>query len=195
MGEKLYEKIFHKGDKGKNQKPKNLIGILISIAIIGICLVVLSPKTSIPKMDTSKVVEANTHQATNSLSYEEKLERRLINILKKMEGVGQVQVMVTTNEDEEKVLAEETVERTEKINEKSGEQAARVVDNQDKTNKILIQGVNTPFVVKKIKPDIIGVLVLAEGAEDSTVKAAITEAVAALLDVPVHKVCVFKKGL
>ena len=48
-------------------------------------------------------------------------------------------------------------------------------------------------VVKENKPEIKGVLILAEGADDSTVRSEITEAVSRVLEVPVHKISVLKK--
>ena len=61
------------------------------------------------------------------------------------------------------------------------------------TNDVVLQNGNTPYIVKEYAPEIRGVFILAEGADDSAVKNQITEAVSKLLDVPVHKISVEKK--
>ena len=50
----------------------------------------------------------------------------------------------------------------------------------------------TPFIIKENKPQVEGVLVLAEGADDVNIKNAIIQSVSSLLDVPVHKIAVYK---
>ena len=49
------------------------------------------------------------------------------------------------------------------------------------------------MVVKEVYPQVKGVIVTAQGAGNSAVRAAISEAVSASLDVPVHRICIFKK--
>ena len=110
-----------------------------------------------------------------------------------MEGVGQVSVMVTTYSDEEKVLAEDKNESSQQTDEKDQAGGTRSSQNISSNHQVVLQSGNTPYVIKENKPEIKGVLILAEGADDSVVRSEITEAVASLLDVPVHKVSVLKK--
>ena len=110
-----------------------------------------------------------------------------------MEGVGQVNVMLTAFSNEEKVLAEEKTEDYEHQEEKDEAGGARTSERNSSHNKVVLQSGNTPFIIKENKPRIEGVLVLAEGADNGEVKVRIIEAVSRLLNVPVHKVSVFKK--
>ena len=55
-------------------------------------------------------------------------------------------------------------------------------------------GSGSPYVVQERVPEVVGVLVLAEGAEKATVKTEITEAVQALFPLEVHKIRVLKRG-
>lgn len=51
-----------------------------------------------------------------------------------------------------------------------------------------------PIVLKKLKPQVRGVLVVAKGAENLKVKAAMIEAIQRVLDVPMHRISVMPKG-
>ena len=51
-----------------------------------------------------------------------------------------------------------------------------------------------PMVVKEVYPKKVrGVIVTADGGGNSAVRSAISEAVTASLDVPAHRICIFKK--
>ena len=50
-----------------------------------------------------------------------------------------------------------------------------------------------PYIVKTLQPDVEGVLVVAEGADDSIVKKNISEAVQVLFGIDVHRIKVAKK--
>jgi stage III sporulation protein AG len=175
----------------KDTKKQKYLGLAIGIAILGIAI------TFIPTKKTPNTNMAQNAPISNvskdALSYEEALEKRLTNILQKMEGVGQVNVMLTTFSNEEKVLAEEKTEDREHQEEKDEAGGVRITEKEGKQNKIVLQSGNTPFIIKENKPRIEGVLVLAEGADNSMVKTEIIESVSSLLNVPVHKVSVFKK--
>ena len=51
---------------------------------------------------------------------------------------------------------------------------------------------NSPVVVKEKQPEIQGVLVVAQGANNSMVKQAITESAQTLLGIPAHRVTVYQ---
>lgn len=141
-----------------------------------------------------KVTTVSKQAVSNeSTDYETTLERKLVNMLSKMEGVGTVSVMVTTDSNEEKILAENTSSNQQRTEEKDQAGGTRNTDSAQQTNDVVLQNGNTPYVVKEYAPQIRGVFILAEGAEDSEVKNQIVEAVSKLLDVPVHKISVEKK--
>ncbi|MBE6022411.1 MAG: hypothetical protein E7231_04140 [Cellulosilyticum sp.] len=125
--------------------------------------------------------------------YEAVIEKKLTNMLAKMEGVGSVNVMVTVKANEEKILAEDTSSSTQRTEEKDQAGGTRVTDHTQQTEDVVLQNGNTPYVIKEYAPEIRGVFILAEGAGDSLVKNQITDAVSKLLDVPVHKISVEKK--
>lgn len=174
----------------KDTKNKKYVFLLIGAIVIGVALTFMPSKES--NMNSVQTVVKNV-TASEDLSYEETLEKKLTNILQKMEGVGEVSVMLTTVSNEEKVLAEDTVENTQHSEQKDQAGGTSTTQNTQTTNKVVLQSGNTPYVIKAYAPEIKGVFILAEGAADSMVKGQITEAVSKLLDVPVHKISVEKK--
>jgi len=172
-------------------KKQKLLFLVMGIAILGIAMTFIP--TNKPASESKKQGTPILKASNDALSYEEVLEKRLTNILQKMEGVGQVNVMLTTVSNEEKVLAEENTQNYQREQEKDQGGGTRTTERKDDHNKIILQSGNTPFIIKENKPIIKGVLVLAQGADNSQVKSAIIQSVSGLLDVPVHKISVFKK--
>lgn len=134
----------------------------------------------------------NNGNSTSTLAYEELLEMRMETILTSLEGAGATKVMVTTAGSTEKILAEEVVQNSLDIDEITQAGNRKTSEKQDVERKIVKEKGDTPFVIKETKPEIEGVLVLAEGADDVNIKNAIIQSVSSLLDVPVHKIAVYK---
>ena len=108
-------------------------------------------------------------------------ETRLAEILSQIDGAGDVSVMITYYSSVEKSLAYET------------KTASREDKSERSEDKKAIMTDGEPMVVKEVYPQVKGVIVTADGAGNSAVRAAISEAVSASLDVPVHRICIFKK--
>lgn len=117
---------------------------------------------------------------------EEKLDEseRLCEMLSMIKGAGDVEVMVTYSGTEEKRLAYET---------KSGKTDRGDSGYEENLDKQAIMADGEPVILSKSYPKVKGVVVIAEGAGDSKVKAAITEAVMTALDIAPHKVCILEK--
>lgn len=151
-------------------KNKNNIIILI-ILIIGTLFMI------IPGKDKDEPEEKTITQTYN---YEEKLEE----ILSLINGAGDVEVMITYSGSEEKRLAYET---------KSGKNDRGDSGYEENIDKQAVMADGEPFVLSKTYPKVKGVVVIAEGARDSNVRAAILEAVITAFDIASHKVCILEK--
>ena len=104
-------------------------------------------------------------------------------ILSKVEGAGQVDVMLTFRQTEEKTIAHnETREETGET--LRMEQTAILLEDGD--------GATQPLVLTETSPVVEGVVIAAQGADSPGVAAALNQAAQALLDVPAHKVAVLK---
>lgn len=169
--------------------------IIIAITLLIIFGIIMTSLPITPKKTQADVNPVSlTKETKTELPYEEQLEIRLVSILKKLEGAGRVEVMITTSASKEKVLAEETTHNTADTKEQDATGGTRTSQKEDTQNKIILGQGNVPIVIKETRPQVEGVLVLAEGADDTNIKNAIIQSVSSLLSVPVHKISVFKMG-
>lgn len=128
---------------------------------------------------------------------EEIVEERLKKILQEIRGAGEVEVMITFDIGPEIVAAMNTVTSTDKTEEKDANGGTRVVTSESTTGSIATindSSGNQPLVIKEIMPQIKGVIVVAEGAEDIQVKSMLYEAVKTVLQIPGHKVQIYTKN-
>ncbi len=186
-------------DKQKDNHFKNLtktekcmLGLLTLVAVgILITYVPWGGSAQPTFLNETVATEAQTTHLT-PMTYEQQLETKLATILESLEGAGKTSVMVTTSATDEKVLAEEVVECIEGTTQQDATGNIKTDNREDTTTQIVMQKGDTPFIIKENRATIEGVLVLAEGAGNGQVKAEITQAVASVLDVPVHKIAVLK---
>ncbi|MGG1313585.1 MULTISPECIES: stage III sporulation protein AG [Cohnella] len=124
---------------------------------------------------------------------ESTLENRLKELLENMVGVGTVDVMVTVDSTEETVVQQNERETSAITDETDRNGAKRHITDISRDGQVVlyeVSGNQTPIVVKKIKPKIRGVLIVAKGGENATVHKLIAEAVSKGLDVPIHRISV-----
>ncbi len=106
------------------------------------------------------------------------LKEELEGILKRIEGVGEVTILVTFEEMSEYVYAKE-----EKITDEQTE-ADYILMNTEEGEK--------PLVLKEIPPKVKGVVVVCEGAESAVVQQSILEVLKASLDISYTQVSIQK---
>ena len=126
-------------------------------------------------------------------AFEARYEAAIRDILQKIAGVGEVDVMVTIDSTEELVVERHVEQRQQSTNEKDRQGGTRVISDASRSGQVVLvqtKGDQTPIVVKKIRPQIRGVVVVAAGAENLTVKKLIAEAVERGLGVPAHRISV-----
>jgi stage III sporulation protein AG len=120
-------------------------------------------------------------------------EHSLKEILAEMVGVGAVEVLVTVESTEEIVTDRNTTESHQVTKEQDQDGASRHITQTSKSGEIVmyrISGSDTPVVRKTIRPVIRGVIIVAEGAENMTIKKLILEAVERGLGVPPHRISI-----
>ena len=142
----------------------------------GILLLVIAWPTSkesdfLEKTETETVTNGEQNQLED---YEKELEEKLEEILGTVSGAGKVKVMVTLQDEGEEILDKDL-----KSDENSHEQETVIYEKDEETN---------PYVTKRKTPSIEGIVVVAEGGANATVKTNLTEMVMALFPVEAHKV-------
>lgn len=129
---------------------------------------------------------------------ERDLEARLEQILGAVAGAGKVQVTVTLAAGPEYVYAKNTSQEKRTISEKDQAGGTRTTTEvNEQGNLVLVQEVSggreEPVLIKATRPEIAGILVLAEGARNADLREKLVQAVATVLAVPPHKVTVLPK--
>ncbi|MDR2047012.1 MAG: hypothetical protein LBP79_03810 [Clostridiales bacterium] len=113
------------------------------------------------------------------------LETRLASILSDIEGAGKVNVMIMYDGGMEIVTAESKSITTNKTTDTSGG-ADRITESATETGTPIIineGGVSKPIILKEVMPEILGVMIVAEGAGSVTVRTELVKAASKILNV------------
>ncbi|MCD7806541.1 MAG: hypothetical protein LUH19_04275 [Lachnospiraceae bacterium] len=129
----------------------------------------------------------------SSQDYADALSQKLTAYLSQMDGAGQVTAWVTVESGEQSVLYEEESSQTSSLAEADSQGGTREETTENVTRTVVFGEDGNPYVVQTSLPKIQGVLVLAEGGDDSTVRLEIVEAVEVLFGLDAHKIKVVKK--
>ncbi|WP_308639039.1 stage III sporulation protein AG [Paenibacillus silvisoli] len=178
---------------------------LLIIGSIGIALMLLNSFLSyqrVPSADQAASGAAPPGEtvlgkpASDPSSFDEieqPLEARLKEILEKIVAVGQVDVLITVDSTEEVTVHSDEKETQQITNETDKNGGKRSITSITKEGKVVLYdtgGDSSPIIVKKIQPKIRGVLVVAKGAENGTVRTLIIDAVEKGLNVPINRISV-----
>ncbi len=180
--------------KNLNEKDKKKIYSLLSLAVIcGIALLAIS---GLEKKETASKDESTNKVNQIDISSEESkdsLEEKLKNILSQIEGAGELDVMITYESSEEIQPAFNTNTTTEKTKEVDQQGGERTVTTSSENKTMITSSSSDPIVIKTNQPKINGVIVVASGAKDPTVKGTLYSAVQTALQVQGHQVEIYTK--
>lgn len=171
-----------------------LLGGGVALLIVAGSLINPAASTTSPPAPAKEEV-----QRDDSLTAAEKeLESRLEKVLGSVAGAGSVQVTVTLSSGQENVFAQNINKQNRIIEEKDqagGNRKTTEVNEQGSLvfAETLNGGKDDPVLIKAKRPEVAGVLVLAEGAKDPELREKLAQAVETLLDIPPHKVTVLAK--
>lgn len=156
----------------KLKKTDYIVILLVGVLLLIVVLPVKEDKNTCSK---AKSVSEST---CDDEEYEKLLEKKLEGILERMDGVGEVSVMITLSDDGTRIVDKDTKETSESI-----EKTTVIYDDED---------ASVPYVTSTDKPTVSGVLVVAQGGGSPQVNNDISNAVSALFDVPMHKIKIAK---
>lgn len=131
-------------------------------------------------------------------TYEQQLEERTAAVLQEVRGAGSVVVDITLEHHGLKEYAQDTTSEQTVSSERDSEGGTRQVTTVKEDSRMVLlksgsASGESPVVVKEEAPAVKGVLVVAEGAQDSAVRRELAQAVETLLGVPPHKVMVLPR--
>ena len=192
MLKEKFNKLFN--DEGNNKKKvENLIFLLVILIVTVIVINMIwkdEPKNNSNNSESSKKLAVSSEE---QITYEQdSLEVKLEKILSNMNGVGNVDVLITYNETEELIPVYNQTDKRSTTNEVDSEGGTRIVEEIDSSKEVIYQN-DKIITQKKISPKIEGAIITATGANNSTIKTNIIQAVEAATGLATHKIQVFEK--
>lgn len=190
----LLKKFIKIDNSKKNNEPSSWFILLC----IGLILFFLSSTIVDTKNTTKKnnILASDKTVEQKKESYEADMEKRLKDILSRVDGAGNVEVMLTISYGKELVLADDTVIEQNTAQEKDNAGGTRDTKNYSQDKKTVMytkqNGNNEPVVIKEIEPKIEGIIIVSEGGDDVIVQSNLRKAAQALFNIPAHKIEVFK---
>lgn len=128
----------------------------------------------------------------SNLDIQNDLEQELEEILTKMEGVGEVKVLVTYSQTSQIVPIYNESNKSSSTKEDDSEGGSRNISESDTTREVVLDSNNDIITESVVLPKIEGAIVMAKGAKDVEVKNNIIQAVCAVTGLSSHKVQVFE---
>lgn len=182
--------------KGVPLKERGLILTIVILTCLGVVLMIWGKKGSVDQTENAPGPETPSQWELGDLNRwsAPQLERDLLAVLMRIKGVGRVQVVITLAESVEESWALRETREERRVN----EQTKGVTEEWRETKEPVLRrekdGTETPIRLKTEAPKIAGVLVVAEGAQNPSVKRSLWEATATALKVPLHHVMVLPWG-
>lgn len=177
-----------------NDKEKKKLKPLI--ALCGVCIVALLVMTFMldnGEKETSAEKEVTSEQATKTKNEKKDLEEKLTEILSKINGAGDVDVMITFESSEEIVPAYNSNTTTETTKEQDSSGGERTTTSSTENKTLITSNSNDPIVLKTSEAEVKGVIVVASGASDPKVKETLYKAVQTSLQISGHQVEIYAK--
>jgi stage III sporulation protein AG len=195
---------------GGSEKQKNRFGLIIILGCVGLAIMILSSFMNVreneeqdlsagppPSMDAEAKPLQSQNQNGSMQDYERQYETELKEVLSNIVGVDDVSVIVNLDSTEEEVVQTDERESEQVTTERDRNGGNRSITQNTidrKTAYYRGESGETPVIVKRLKPKVRGVLVVARGVENLKVKALVIEAIQRTLDVPMYRISVLPKG-
>ncbi len=161
---------------------KHGISLLVGIGLLGIGCIALSDLLLSSHGSQSEAAPTQSTASAADQDYAMLLEQRLGRMLMQLEGVGNVQVMITVNSTAAQIYAEE-VKASE--NDRGSQSEHNLVITRQ-------NGDEAPLIEKTEYPAVQGVIVLCSGGHSATIKEQVTKAVSTVLNIPAADIYVGK---
>lgn len=189
----IRQRITEFFDLNGHGKKTQISRLILFLGILGMLLIGFSECGA----DTKPPVELPSSSTEIIQATAELLEQKLLQILEKMDGVGNAEIMITLEDGGESFYA--TEDKTEGDSESSytsdgtlstiqnrryAEQEYLLVENSDGRREALL--------LSRSEPQVKGVIVICDGADRATVREAVTEAVCTVLHINSTRVYVAK---
>ena len=179
----------------RSRKKEQLLTALLVAAIL---LLAFWPTKSWEDTDGEETVQSvplETEQAADIKNERKNLENQLKEMLQQVEGVGMVDVAITLESTGSKTVEKDTPDSSSSSQKSGGGESEKSENRSTQEETVYLEsadGSKTPYVIKETMPEVRGVLVIAQGADDPRIVAEIKEAAMALFHLEAHKIKVMK---
>lgn len=179
----------------KEKRIENLVSFLI---ILIITLIVINKILSEDENETKYFKNESGVELAVESNYQDNntdnLEVRLEKILTKIDGVGDVAVLVTYSESSTLVPIYNISSSLSTVEEKDTSGGTRITETEDEKKDVVTDSGSNIVTEKVLTPKIEGAIITAQGASDVNVKSNIIAAVEAVTGISNHKIQVFEMG-
>ena len=180
--------------KIKEKKLKRSDWLILVLA--GILILIIALPTDTEEKKHAEKSKENISKENNTMeASKDEIERKLEDILEKIDGAGDVKVMITYQDsgtqvvEKDKNTSENSLEESDST---GGVRSTKEQQLQESTVYEEADAGNTPFVSKELLPKVEGILIVASGGDNQKVKQNISEAVLALFQVEAHRIKIVK---
>lgn len=194
-------KVKEDGEGNDKKKIENLVFfvviLIVTIVIINIIWNGKNNKKIENNNDTTKQL-ATTKISQNmqgNTQTTDNLEEKLENILSKIQGVGDVKVCINYSESNEVVAMYNENSKISTTEETDTSGGIRKIQENNSQKDIIFKeesGEKTPITQKIVQAKIEGAIIIAQGAENVSIKTNIIQAVEAVTGLATHKIQVFE---
>lgn len=168
--------------------------LLLAMLALGVVFMFLSVRPDAGSNAPSPVPKESLTLGGRERDYRERLEEELAGLLQKVQGAGEVAVMITLESGPvyEYAKNDETTARTTREQDSGG--GTRVIEENTQRSQAVVTrgdgGAEAPLVVRESYPPVLGVIVIAEGAKDPRIAEQLLRAVQAGLNLPAHRITI-----
>lgn len=181
------------------------------ILLCGILLLVIALPTSHSKKSSSSFIKEpkdgfsvleedgeieNLAKGPNSEEeYLIEMEDKVEKILSYMDQVGRVEVLLTLESSQEKIVEKDIPVSRSNTQEEDAQGGSRLLNEIDSKETTIYEtdgGKSVPYVIKTTSPRVEGVVVVCEGAGTGNVNKNISDAIQVLFGIDAHKIKVVK---
>lgn len=159
--------------------------LLMAVALIGVLFIVWPVFNFRNQESPVSTVTASTLPTTD-------LEKRLSLVLSNIQGAGRVDLTLFYASSGSKEYAVDKNEEVRETNETSQDGLKRVI-KETRVSQQLAGDSQQGFLVDARSPQVVGALVVADGANQAAVREEISWALISLLDLPAHRITVLPR--
>lgn len=164
--------------------------LIVAVVCLGLLTLIWPPSNSSSPETTTPASLPSEGVALAKANLAGELE----DILAQIDGAGKVQVSITLSSDGLKSYARNTKDDRRETAELDKSGLDRNIKEENQSSDIALSG-GAALLVEDGAPEVVGVLVVAEGAQDSRIKEQLTDATTTLLNISPYQVRVLaRKG-